>query len=283
MEVTPETLQTFQAWLRENGRADGTLDLYTSRLRCCARAETFTAPLVDSTLAPKTRRVTLSALRSWADFTEDTALLARLKRIRLPPAVRVKPKVELSLEVWRVVVKHLQQADIAEPMRAVLLIMAKRGLRSGDVLRIRRKEVLEALRTNVLAYEGKGGKRIEYDATPILPELEALAKETGWGVVRELVGGKAKKTSSNRVRNELHRQARAIKVDDLYPHRLRRTYATHFLKRLHNNPQALLMLTKHMSWSNINTAAGYVDAVSAEEMNAVGGSMIADLLKDDAP
>ena len=282
MDITPENLALFATWLRDNGRADPTIDLYPRHVRLCGAAPSLTSRLVDKEYAPKSRHVDLAALRSWADFSNDPELLARLKRIKLPPAVRVTPKVELALDEWRRIVLHLQQCDIAPAMKSTLLIMAKRGLRSGDVLRIQRKEVLDAIRTNILAFEGKGGRRMEFDATPIKTELEAFASAKGpWKRVRDLVGGDAQaRSTSNRVRRELERQAKKCNVRGLHPHRLRRTYATYFLKRLDRDPQALIKLTSHMAWSNIATAASYVDAVDVKELNSVGEGLIADLMKE---
>lgn len=281
MDVTKASLTRFENWLRENGRADPTVELYTSCLRsCAAREDGLTARLIDKKLAPKTRRANLAALRSWAQFSDDHALERRLKQIKMPPAVRVNPKQELVKDDWRRLVKELQQAKLPDTMRSVLLIMALRGLRSGDVLRLRRREVQEAVRSGVLAYEAKGGRRLEYDAEPIRPQLEALVAVSGWERVRDLVGGDAgTRAVSNKVRRALKRATKGLKIDGVHPHRLRRTYATHFLKALDRDPQALIKLTKHMGWANIQTAAGYVDATDKNELNAIGSKLTEDLLR----
>lgn len=281
MDVTKASLTRFENWLRENGRAEPTVELYTSCMRsCAAREDGLTARLIDRKLAPKTRRANLAALRAWASFTDDADLERRLKKIKMPPANRVQPKVELQKDDWRRLVKELQQAKLPAAMRSVLLIMALRGLRSGDVLRLRRREVQEALRSGVLAYEAKGGRRLEYDAEPIRPQLEALVETTGWERVRDLVGGDAgPRAISNKVRRALKRATKGLKLDGVHPHRLRRTYATHFLKALDRDPQALIKLTKHMGWANIQTAAGYVDATDATELNAIGAKLTDDLLR----
>lgn len=278
MDVTPESLAKFGTWLRENGRSDPTVSLYTSCIRRCGEAKgAFTSSLVDRDLAPKTRRAYKAGMRSWALFTEDSVLERRLQQIKLPPAIRVRPKVELSIDDWRALVGNLRTTRLRPAMRAVLLIIALRGLRGGDVLRLRRREVVEALRTGVLSYEAKGGRRLEYDAAPVREQLEVLVSFTDWDHVRELLGKGKAAGISNKVRRTLASVAASMDLFDVYPHRLRRTYATHFLRRLDRDPQGLIKLQKHMGWSSMATAAGYVDATSADELNAIGSKLTSDI------
>jgi integrase len=282
VELVESRLPSYRRWLVENGREERTVKQYLCCLRrCLAHEDGVTARLLDRRLAPKSRRVYLSALRSWATYAEDGQLLKRLGMIKLPPAVRVKPKVELDRETWRVLVRHLQ-AQEATPMRAVLLIMALRGLRCGDVLRLRRRELVEARRTGMLAFEAKGGRRLEYDAATIREHLEHLEHQrplgnADWERVADLIAI-SHDSATRRVRRVLAAYARDLKIDDLHPHRLRRTYATHYLRALDRDPQALIKLQKHLGWASMATAAGYVDATNAEELNQVGSRMVADLL-----
>ena len=68
----------------------------------------------------------------------------------------MRTKLPLELEDWRRVVRHLQSCKMKnEAMRHVLLIMALRGFRSGDVLRMRRTELARSLDTGKLVYEGE--------------------------------------------------------------------------------------------------------------------------------
>ena len=63
----------------------------------------------------------------------------------------------------------------------------------------------------------------------------------------------------------------------MHPHRLRRTYSTHFLRRIQGDPQAIIKLQRHMGWASMATAAQYVDNVGKAELDAIGAQMLADL------
>jgi hypothetical protein len=191
VEISDKNLQKFRTWLQERGRSDGTADLYCHNLRSCqADRKGLTHRLVAGELSPNSLRTNLAALRAWARFSKDVDLRERLSDIRLPPCRRIKTKLPLHIDDWRKVIRHLQTSTrlrCSEPMRQVLLIMAIRGIRSGDVLRLKRTEVVRALATGKLLYEGKGRKRLEFSAEPIRPQLEALAKIQNWDRVRDLI------------------------------------------------------------------------------------------------
>lgn len=280
MEITSKNLDRFTTWLVDRGRSEDTATLYTYNLRsCAAHAKGLTHRLIAGELAPNSLRTNLAALRAWAKFSKDDALRDRLSDIRLPPARRVTSKIPLSQDDWKRAVKHLTTCQVAEPMRAVLCIMAKRGLRCGDVLRIRHPDVTRALATGKLVYEGKGRKRIEISARPILTELEALAKHRGWDRVRDLVCARtsARRTAGKKVWRAAKRTAKQIGIADMTPHRYRHTFATNYLKALAGDPNAIVKLQKFMAWESMGTAARYVDNVSQDELDAIGQGLVESL------
>ncbi len=282
LDPTPANIEAFRTWILRRGRAQETARAYCSHVaRSSTHAGGMTGRLIDRKLAPKTRHATLAALAAWAKFAKDPDLAEILEEQRLPPAMRVHAKEELKMEAWRSVVRAIDRAKIPEGVRQILLIMALRGLRVGDVLRLQRSEVTSAIATGTLAFEAKGSRRYEYDAASIHDCLVALVKLKDWQVVRQLVGrdDSSDRVINTKVRRALRKCARMVKVADVYPHRLRRTYATHYLKSMGNDPQALIKLTKHMAWTNINTAAGYVDAVNAPELSQRGADLVSDLRK----
>jgi integrase len=61
-------------------------------------------------------------------------------------------------------------------------------------------------------------------------------------------------------------EAAGIPPSELTPHRLRRTYAVHFLDGVGGD---LEKLRQHMGWASIATAAQYVDHSRREELDAV--------------
>jgi integrase len=165
-------------------------------------------------------------------------------------------------------------------MRHVLLIMAIRGFRSGDVLRMRRTEVLRALATGKLTYEGKGRKRIEFSAEPIRDQLQALAQIKGWERVRDLLGtGKSRRGLSRKVWRAALRTAKGCGIPEMNPHRYRHTVATQFLAELAGDPNAIVKLQKWMAWESMGTAARYVDQISTDELDRIGAGLVKNLLR----
>lgn len=264
----------------ERGRTEGTADLYLSNVRTCAADPGgMTARLVSGRLAPNSLRTNLAALRAWAKYSKDVEMQDRLADIRLPPARRVTSRPPLELEQWRKTVAHLQTCDLDEPMRQVLLLLALRGFRSGDVLRMRRTEIRAAVASGKLVYEGKGRKRIEISAKPFMGPLRALAEMDGkWERVRDLIADRPE-TAKIKVWRCSRRTGKAIGVKDMNPHRYRHTFATNYLKQLAGDPNAIVKLQKYMVWESMNTAARYVDSVSQDQLDAVGDAMVSDLLR----
>jgi integrase len=283
LQISPKNLAAFRIWLLERGRSDDTAELYVLNLRsCAAHPKGLTYRLIAGILAPNTARTNLASLRSWATFSEDAPLLKRLGDLKLPPARRMRTKPALGAETWRRVVQHLRTCKMRpEPMRNVLLIMAIRGFRSGDVLRMRRTEIVRARETGRLEYEGKGRKRIQVDAGPIREQLEALAQIKGWDRVRDLLGkGTSRRGISRKVWRAAIRSAKAAGVPEMNPHRYRHTFATRFLEELRGDPNAIVKLQKYMAWESMGTAARYVDSVSMDELDKVGAGLVANLLRE---
>ncbi len=281
MEITERKLKEFRNWMLERGRTQGTADLYTLNIRTCAGdPKGLTSRLISGRLAPNTMRLNLASLRAWAEFSEDGKLNKRLGDIRLPPPRRIKEKIPLELTDLKRYIKHLQTVPMRnEAMRQVLLIMALRGLRSGDVVRIRRVDDVRAVDSGKLVYEGKGRKRTEIAVAPIRAPIEALAAMKHWDRVSDLISSTNRpRTISMNIWKAARRAARQIGIKDVYPHRLRRTFATHYLNELKNDPNALVKLQRYMQWESIATAARYVDAVSQDELDEIGAALVGGLL-----
>lgn len=284
MKISEQNLEKFRTWMLERGRTEGTAEQYVKNTRSCgADPKGLTHRLISGELSPNSAHANIAALRAWADFTKDRGLRDRLDDIRLPPARRLKSKEPLSHEQWKQAIKHLEtggaRVRLHEPMRQVLLIMAKRGMRSGDVLRTKRADVGRALDTGKLVYEGKGRKRIEISAKPIRKELEVLYSYPGWDRVRDLLGKPTSKPReiSNKVRRASRRTAAGIGILQMNPHRYRHTFATRFLDQLRGDPNAIVKLQRYMNWESMNTAARYVDSISQDQLDDVADQLASEL------
>lgn len=276
------------------GRSEDTADLYVSHLRHCADdPKGLMHRLVGKKLSPNTRRTIKASLAAWAVYTKDGELAAELKDIKLPPARRITPKVPHPLEEWKRYVTHLKTCPIrmrdktrkvaelkehGEHLRQVMLLIAIRGMRCGDVLRIQRVDVVKSLESGVLSYIGKGDKRMEISATPLRAQLEYLAEVPGWKRLSDLVSSGKRRAASRKIQRQLISTARKCGIKNVYPHRFRHTFATRFLEQLKGDPNALVKLQRFMGWESIATAARYVDHVSQEQLDTIGAGVVAGLL-----
>lgn len=287
MQITDKNLEDFRSWMVERGRSDDSATTYIWNLKSCASdPKGITNRLVERKLSPNSLRTNLAALRAWASYTEDVKFAKRLGDIKLPPARRIRSKQPLSTDDWRRAIRHLQTCPMNnEAMRQTILIMALRGLRSGDVLRIQHGDVLKALATGKLAYEGKGRKRIEISAAPIKAQLKALAllDPPDWERVSDLISTSVKsKVASKKVWRAARRTAAKIGIDEMNPHRYRHTFATRFLDELKGDPNALVKLQKYMVWESLNTASRYVDAIDTDQLDQVGENLVSGLMSESA-
>jgi integrase len=278
MHVTEEDLDDYRAWLMKYGRNKDTADQYAVNVRRAYEAGGPMERLVDTDLSPKYLQLIKAALKGWAEFCKDGELTADLKKMKLPPALRRKESVPLTQEEWKNLRAEVEEASyLKDPMRAELGLLVCRGFRQGDVLRLKRKEVTSALRKGVLDYEGKGRKRLVFTVAPYWRHyLEIFVSYKDWNRVEDLISPRSKPTNrrasaGKSVSRALERCGARVGLDpeDVHPHLLRKTYATlYFAKCL--DP---VKLQKHMQWSDVSTALGYVGAGKVEELDAIADSL----------
>lgn len=255
------TIEGFKAWLVARGRTPETAQGYAGDVTAAQlHPGGPLGRLRMKSLAPKTLRRVMASLRAWCKYTHDTVLLEQLSDIRLPPPNRKIPKMPLTKEQWKALVLEINAAAyISHAERAVLGVMIVRGLRIGDLLRLERKQVLEAVRTGELVYKGKGSKLIQVGTKTFIHYLQLLAKEDDWNTVSDLISASGKpKSSAQQISRALKSvgEKAGISRKDLYPHRLRRSYAVMFLEAAGGD---LEKLRAHLSWADLSTAAMYSD------------------------
>ena len=281
MVTDRKQLDGFKGWLKSRARGAGTVASYVAEaVAANCTSDGWKRRVLDDNLAPKTRHRIRAAGRQWADFIGDVQLDKDLKAIKLPVARRVTAKVPISHEQLFSVVDELARADYLEPpMRATLGILACRGLRCGDVLRIRRTELVAAVETQVLAFEGKGQKRLEFPLVPAFGvHVAALAALPGtWSRVEDLIAPGSKpeskpeahrKSAAKAVERALDAVAAKCQIRGMHPHRLRRTYAVEYLAQLAGRPDAVELLRQHMQWEDVTTAMEYVNHARSGELSA---------------
>ena len=278
-EITTGQLDEYQLWLRKYGRSASTANEYALNVR---RAYEHGGPferLTDGSLSPKYLHLIKAALKSWAEFNDDELLIKELRKVRLPSSLRKKDSIPLTREEWAALRGEILTATyLKEPVRAELGLLACRGLRCGDALRIKREEATQALRKGVLDYEGKGRKRLKASVAPSWREyLEILADHKDWERAEDLIcpssppGRKRRESSGKKLARSLNRCGAEIglNADDLHPHLLRHTYASLYYDKC-RDPKKLL---DHMGWGSMDVAMRYVGASSKDELDGIADSL----------
>jgi integrase len=283
-----DLLEEYKGWLRRRGASDGTVKQYGYHAKRLLEGGDIIEVLTDRKLSPKYRRMCRAAASSFAKFRKDDVLLEELAEVRLPAAVRQQAKVPLSESAWRVLRGEIADADyITEPMRGTLGLIAARGLRRGDVLRLKRSEVSSALEKQVLSYLSKGERRLEFGVIPSFSSYLEILHDSFSGTRAKRVCDLVSKRGSVENRMEaaggmvataLRKVAEAvgpkrlgIKPDDLHPHQLRRTYASLYYEACGHDP---MKLKQHMQWASIETAMGYVDHSRRDELDDIATQMM---------
>ncbi len=281
------TIEGFEAWLRARGLEPKTIYDYAGHVRCGLKCG-FRQRLVSRELAPMSVRAVYAAFRAWCRYVGNDRLAAELAEIRLPASERKTPRVPLPRDQWLRLLRALEVWEgFAQPplssrnvtressaARAALEIMARRGLRIGDVLRIRRVDIEWGLSNGVLPVLGKRRRRLEYGVDPIRRQLEELVALPRWGVVAELLAPRSsamhrQASAAMRLRRLLQSIAKGIGVDKIYPHQLRRTVAFEFLRTGHD----MADLQAWMGWRDIRVAAQYVDHARHAELDKAAQAM----------
>lgn len=277
--MAKHTLDGFRSYLEEFDLQGTTITSYLSDVRQAQENGGPVARLRDQEGAPKSRRRYLAAFRRWADYTNDPELVKALKRVRLPPPKRKTPKVPLERDEFERFVDEIGRVKVADPLRGVLGLMACRGLRCGDALRLRREEVDNALApsSGVLSFVAKGRRRLEFRTLKtyrrflelIYRSFEASPKAK---TVAQLVSPRASakgapEAAARAVERALVKIGVGLGIYGLHPHKLRRTYAVEYLRAMPGDPEALVKLKSHMQWAEMDTALEYVDYVRGEDLD----------------
>jgi site-specific recombinase XerD len=146
---------------------------------------------------------------------------------------------------------------------AIIELLAGAGLRVGELLQLQREDIVLGDRSGwVIVREGKhGGYRevpltrdvrqalADYLATDLPGEGEASQRSLWWGRRGPL-------SHRSTVLRILQKYAHRAQLDNLSPHILRHTFATHYLKA---NPDDLRGLAALLGHSDLNTVMIYTE------------------------
>lgn len=290
-DAVSSQLESFTEWLLSRGRSEGTVKMYVSVVRRALESNDMLDLMKKRSLSPLTRRTARAAILCWTQYQEDTSkdslireeaqsTRKRARDFKLPPGRRNSIRNPFTAEEWRALVRVLPKPSeaISPAMRACIGIMLMRGLRVGDVTRIRRDDLVTSLRTGTLTVLSKGSKNQYYKIKPFEVWVHVLLRYQDWETVGNLVAPRAaqpqdtarvKLTSAFKVLCE----AAGMNPKDCHLHRLRRTYATFY----YDETKDLVKLQAHMGWANLQTAAAYVDHSKREVLEEHADKMLAEL------
>jgi integrase len=276
-------IDDFRIWLDKRGRGRS-VEQYCRVVRAWLKdREGFERKMVSSDYAPNYRRHLIACLRMWARFTEDGDLLLRLGDIKRPPPVPKGVREPLGSEDWFKVLDAIDSSKkLSDPVRLVCGVIALRGIRCGDVLRLVKQDVQRAVETGTLAFESKGERWQSFNAEPLRGHLEGLLACRWRGRrVRNLVSpgaseGQAQETAGREIRKAFDQIADEINVSrqDLFAHRFRHTYATLFLQEMAGDPEAIFKLQQQMGWARLDTAANYLRRSRRKELDAIESRLL---------
>jgi integrase len=258
--------------MEERGVDPSTAEVYRRMVRLAYDApDPPTGRVRDRSAAPKTRRLTAVSLAAWAEFKNDAKLAKAVNRLRknLPRAVPLEALEPLSKAEWRKLERALEDDEGIPPdVRAVIAIMAIRGLRVGDVLRMERRALARGVKDGVMRIQLKKELRLDVVVTkPLKPWFELLLAQPGWETVADLVAPASSKHRTTVARNRVERWLKTagdrLGIEGLYPHRLRRTVATAFYAAAKGDIVALM---QYMGWTSMQTAYGYINHDQREKV-----------------
>ena len=273
---TASDYRKFHQWLLSRGRVTGTADLYVHHV--AAAFDNYESPaqrVAATSLAPKTRLAALSALLAWARWKDDRTLEKVLRDLKKPRDARESERPPLTDQEREAFEKTIAKTANSSLAWAVVALMARRGFRVSDVLRLTRTQVQAAIRENVLRFKAKGSIMLRAPTKRFKHILGYLLSVPKWQTVAEGISP----TATNPMvaaRAQVSRLVKDMAVqsgmapEEMYPHRLRRTYAVRYLAAASGD---LTKLKAHMGWTSIATAALYSDWYSDQALEEIADKM----------
>jgi integrase len=277
----PDETDGFGDWLRRRGRERSATKYCQIIRRWIENPVAFERKISASGHAPSYRRNLVAAVRAWAKYQEDHELASRFDDVRLPPPVPQDQREPFLRDDWFTILDTIEGLD--DPRRSVCALIALRGIRCGDVLRLERRDIARAIDSGTLSFESKGQRWQHFSATPLLASLRRLDEMEwrGGRRVRNLVcprsldedaqesAGRAIRRAFDGLADEL-----GMKREDLYAHRFRHTYATLYLQEMQGDPEAVFKLQSQMGWARLETAASYLRRSRRDELDEVESKML---------
>ncbi len=192
-----------------------------------------------------TRRAWLSSFYTWLEAT-DEIVKSPMKAI-----APIKVEKEIKQPFSAVEIDKLRAACRTSKERATIEVLLSSGVRVNEFVHLKQED-LNWSTLSLHVKEGKGGKeRITY-----LSEIAAmhLRNYLRFAKSEYMFSWRGQMLRTEAIRNMLHRIAERAGVEDVHPHRFRRTFATSLVDR----GMPVNELKPLMGHSNIDTTMTYV-------------------------
>lgn len=275
-----DRLQGFRRYLEDGALSAKTVEQY---LRVVGNAlKTHPKDLVAAAtrpkLSPSTRQQYRAALKQWAEFMKDEALLEALDSRELRRTLRrmhkgqasdtmaTQPFTDAEVDAILSVINRWERERLAGAAHPAwvwpgLRILIKLGLRAGvDLAGLERGAVGKALKDKVtLVLLTKGGKTRRVPAAPVLTELAILYRIPDWQTLADLISPSATNrmdAAYDVISTKLRLAAAKAGLDprEVHSHRFRHTAAN----RLYDATQDIMMVKELLGHSSVTTTQKYL-------------------------
>ena len=263
-DTNERLIKRFTACLKVDGKSDNTIYQYVRSVRKLSEAickpltemgtydiRFFLAIEQERGLSSQTRentRANLSAFFQWmaSDEIIPKNPVAKLKPIKCPVEVR-KPFSEVEIDALRSACRTLKE-------RAIMEMLLSTGVRVSELASMEVQDIdFTALSVHVV--HGKGAKERMTYTTPVgVKHLQAYIKDRKENGTALFYNRNHECLTDGGIRFILNELAERAKVENVHPHRFRRTFATNLAKR----GMEIQEIQRLLGHSNINTTMTYV-------------------------
>lgn len=263
-DINEKILKRYVACLRVSGKSENTVKQYIST--CMRLADLIRRPFTEMTATDiwfylgelkakgnqnrsiENQRANLSAFFQWM-FVEEL--------ISKNPCMKVKPiKIEdkVRLPFTSVQLDKLRSGCKDARQRAMVEVLVSSGVRCSEFCSLKISDVDLRSKT-ILVRNGKGGKdRKTFMSDLAAAHLEKYLAERTDDRPELFLSNYKKAYTQKGVDRQLKNVAKRAGVDNVHPHRFRRTFAT----SLYNRGMDIHEVQRLMGHSNINTTLGYI-------------------------
>jgi len=261
-------LAGFEEYLQDRGYRPNTISTYLKVLRKASRLEEPTAVMRERKMSRSRWNVLLAAFRHYAGFAGGEAGEAIMSTLHQLPKRRFRdpePEPPLSDEEWRDLLESVEDEDA--PMRDVLILLCRTGMRVGDLGQgIERQHAETALKTGVLKIKVKGGRYRPFPISgPTEESLSDLVDVRGWSVLWQAISKKSTHAYYMAVSRALRRagERAGISKARLHPHLLRKTVAVQALKA---SGADIVTVSKLLGHRDIRATQHYLNHIEPDEL-----------------